>query len=229
MLTRCVLIAQPLPQVDRIIAHRVRNGRPVYPVKWQGLGYSEATWEDGERDLADDQVGPGPCQMAWLPSCTSVSLCAVLPLWHAHTRCPASLAPRQAHIERYERFSVPPSEEEQQQRQEQEGQELDTAWGKGAVLLLVLQPAAHRAAHLEVLSVCRISTSCLLASRFICPAFWDTAAECTRPQSFALPALPAVPDFCNGRQLRDYQRVSLDWMVSNWAVRRNCILGDEVG
>lgn len=37
-----------------------------------------------------------------------------------------------------------------------------------------------------------------------------------------------MPDFCSGRQLRDYQKLSLDWMASNWAVRRNCILGDEV-
>lgn len=42
-----------------MIAHRVRNGRTLYLVKWQGLGYSEATWEDGERDLADDRVSRG--------------------------------------------------------------------------------------------------------------------------------------------------------------------------
>ncbi|KAL4423047.1 hypothetical protein ABPG77_002081 [Micractinium sp. CCAP 211/92] len=113
-------------QVDRIIAHRVRNGRTLYLTKWQGLGYAEATWEDRERDLADDQ----------------------------------------AHIGRYERFNTPPSQEELLQRQEAEGHEIDTSW---------------------------------------------------------------VPDFCSGRQLRDYQRVSLDWMASNWAVRRNCILGDEMG
>jgi hypothetical protein len=37
-----------------------------------------------------------------------------------------------------------------------------------------------------------------------------------------------VPDFCHGRQLRDYQRVSLEWNIINWSQGRNCILGDEV-
>lgn len=67
---RAAMTAEPRPpqpcaaQVDRIIAHRVRNGRTLYLTKWQGLGYAEATWEDGERDLADDQVGSAalPCQ-----------------------------------------------------------------------------------------------------------------------------------------------------------------------
>ena len=39
---------------------------------------------------------------------------------------------------------------------------------------------------------------------------------------------PAVPDFLNGRQLRDYQLKSLQWMVANWHQEINCILGDEV-
>lgn len=38
-----------------------------------------------------------------------------------------------------------------------------------------------------------------------------------------------LPEFCNGRQLRDYQKDSLQWMVKNWAAGRNCILGDEMG
>ena len=37
-----------------------------------------------------------------------------------------------------------------------------------------------------------------------------------------------MPDFLNGRQLRDYQRHSLEWNICNWAAGRNCILGDEV-
>ena len=41
--------------------------------------------------------------------------------------------------------------------------------------------------------------------------------------------LRAVPDFCNGRALRDYQKVSLEWNIRNWSERTNCILGDEVG
>jgi len=40
--------------------------------------------------------------------------------------------------------------------------------------------------------------------------------------------LSAVPDFLNGRQLRDYQLASLQWMVANWHQEINCILGDEV-
>lgn len=38
--------------------------------------------------------------------------------------------PWQSHIERYERFNMPPSQEELQQRQEAYGQELDTCWGE---------------------------------------------------------------------------------------------------
>lgn len=52
-----------------------------------------------------------------------------------------------------------------------------------------------------------------------------------------------LPSFRNGRSLRDYQQISLHWMVSNYmglvdeglqeqgyqaGVARNCILGDEV-
>ena len=37
-----------------------------------------------------------------------------------------------------------------------------------------------------------------------------------------------VPSFLNGRQLRDYQRESLKWMMANFRVQKNCILGDEM-
>lgn len=47
-----------------------------------------------------------------------------------------------------------------------------------------------------------------------------------------------LPSFLNGRRLRDYQEVSLHWMLGNYRGEagagggwepRNCILGDEVG
>ncbi|GLC56571.1 hypothetical protein PLESTB_001122300 [Pleodorina starrii] len=38
-----------------------------------------------------------------------------------------------------------------------------------------------------------------------------------------------LPTFCNGCSLRDYQQVSVRWMVNNYSQRRNCILGDEMG
>lgn len=44
----------------------------------------------------------------------------------------------------------------------------------------------------------------------------------------AAPALDAVPDFLNGRSLRDYQQESLRWHVNNLRASRNCILGDEM-
>ena len=37
-----------------------------------------------------------------------------------------------------------------------------------------------------------------------------------------------VPAFLNGRQLRDYQRESLQWMMANFRIQKNCILGDEM-
>ncbi len=38
----------------------------------------------------------------------------------------------------------------------------------------------------------------------------------------------SVPDFLNGRVLRDYQTVSLHWMMENFRKKRSCILGDEM-
>lgn len=37
-----------------------------------------------------------------------------------------------------------------------------------------------------------------------------------------------VPEFCNGRRLRDYQVTSLHWNIRNWLQGHNCILGDEM-
>ena len=50
-------------------------------------------------------------------------------------------------------------------------------------------------------------------------------------EEYAFPALDlsAVPAFCNGRELRDYQKHSLKWMSNNWYNGKNCILGDEMG
>lgn len=41
--------------------------------------------------------------------------------------------------------------------------------------------------------------------------------------------IAALPDFCNGRCLRDYQKDSLRWMSTHWYNGQNCILGDEMG
>ncbi|KAG2496454.1 hypothetical protein HYH03_005678 [Edaphochlamys debaryana] len=38
-----------------------------------------------------------------------------------------------------------------------------------------------------------------------------------------------LPTFCNGRTLREYQKVSVRWMVNNYLRGLNCILGDEMG
>ena len=48
------------------------------------------------------------------------------------------------------------------------------------------------------------------------------AVDCSQHHS------DAVPDFLNGRVLRDYQIVSLHWMMENFRNRRSCILGDEM-
>ncbi|KAK9815748.1 hypothetical protein WJX72_008847 [[Myrmecia] bisecta] len=56
--------------------------------------------------------------------------------------------------------------------------------------------------------------------------------ERQKPPSRARPAAvpnDALPEFQNGRNLRDYQRVSLEWMTNNRNSQRNCILGDEMG
>lgn len=37
-----------------------------------------------------------------------------------------------------------------------------------------------------------------------------------------------VPQFLNGRKLRDYQCESLKWMMANFRIQKNCILGDEM-
>lgn len=38
----------------------------------------------------------------------------------------------------------------------------------------------------------------------------------------------SVPNFLNGRSLRDYQIKSLHWMMENARKGRSCILGDEM-
>lgn len=38
-----------------------------------------------------------------------------------------------------------------------------------------------------------------------------------------------VPEFQNGRMLRDYQVASFKWMVQHVLKGQNCILGDEMG
>jgi SNF2 family DNA or RNA helicase len=38
-----------------------------------------------------------------------------------------------------------------------------------------------------------------------------------------------VPDFQNGRELRDYQVESFKWMVQHALTNSSCILGDEMG
>ncbi|EFJ48862.1 hypothetical protein VOLCADRAFT_117484, partial [Volvox carteri f. nagariensis] len=48
------------------------------------------------------------------------------------------------------------------------------------------------------------------------------------PQALRQPGFE-LPTFCNERSLRDYQQVSVRWMVNNYCQRRNCILGDEMG
>ncbi|KAK9793449.1 hypothetical protein WJX73_007753 [Symbiochloris irregularis] len=50
-----------------------------------------------------------------------------------------------------------------------------------------------------------------------------------KEQHVKLPELSALPEFQNGRSLRDYQKLSLEWMMSNCRDQRNCILGDEMG
>jgi SNF2 family DNA or RNA helicase len=38
-----------------------------------------------------------------------------------------------------------------------------------------------------------------------------------------------IPDFLNGRELRDYQVESFKWMVQHALTNSSCILGDEMG
>jgi hypothetical protein len=38
-----------------------------------------------------------------------------------------------------------------------------------------------------------------------------------------------MPEFNNGRKLRDYQETSFNWMVQHNLKGENCILGDEMG
>lgn len=57
------------------------------------------------------------------------------------------------------------------------------------------------------------------------------AEKAKRKPMVDMPAMDmcAVPKFCNGRELRDYQQESLKWMAKNWYAGKNCILGDEMG
>ena len=95
-------------------------------------------------------------------------------------------------------------------------------------------PAAARVCLISVLfCIFPIRIACPLQLRGRC-ASSPAPASTSHPTlplfpHHAPPALPAVPDFCNGRQLRDYQLQSLEWNIRNWWGNVNCILGDEVG
>ena len=61
-----------------------------------------------------------------------------------------------------------------------------------------------------------------------------TTIEAEKAKRKAMADMPsmdmcALPKFCNGRELRDYQQESLKWMAKNWYDGKNCILGDEMG
>lgn len=61
---------------------------------------------------------------------------------------------------------------------------------------------------------------------------WMIVSELPVPPPTHPHSPAAVPDFCNGRALRDYQQRSLEWMVCNRYAPGgplNCILGDEMG
>jgi len=45
-------------EAERVVAMRMRQDKPQYLVKWNSLGYSEATWE-AEEDLQGEQVEVG--------------------------------------------------------------------------------------------------------------------------------------------------------------------------
>ena len=53
----------------------------------------------------------------------------------------------------------------------------------------------------------------------------------TRPQELVamLQRGEGMPEFKNGRVLRDYQETSFKWMVQHNLKGENCILGDEMG
>ncbi|KAK9833308.1 hypothetical protein WJX81_005199 [Elliptochloris bilobata] len=59
--------------------------------------------------------------------------------------------------------------------------------------------------------------------------FWKREMVPAKARKAGVPKKDAVPEFLNGRELRDYQLASLQWMMQNRRVSRNCILGDEMG
>lgn len=213
-----------------MIGRRTRNGRPQYLTKWKGLGYAESTWET-ERALAQDQVRMGCAASRWeteswqVPALTSLHAAWLLLL--------------QEHIERYQRFNQPPEEKE-----EQEQRELNLNAGGCGVIAAgdamaklgaasrCSQPAHEIGASTQPqfpsLQCSLCSPSCLHSSCLHDPAYRLGINRPSTHHHSPPPFPPAVPDFLNGRSLRDYQQVSLQWMVANWSENRNCILGDEV-
>lgn len=68
-------------------------------------------------------------------------------------------------------------------------------------------------------------------------AFWKREKASEKKASPASPQVltellgsgKGVPDFLNGRKLRDYQLESFKWMVQHALTNSSCILGDEMG
>lgn len=68
-------------------------------------------------------------------------------------------------------------------------------------------------------------------------AFWKREQASDKKMSPASPQVltellgsgKGVPEFLNGRTLRDYQLESFKWMVQHALTNSSCILGDEMG
>jgi hypothetical protein len=157
----------------------------------------------------------------------------------------SSLAcPCQAHIERFERYSKEPEEnDDDYDGSAAKEVRLDAGklqagyegWEAGCRPPRGMRTTWYRAFEQHVFFLGNFDNlpvpRCPPAQ---CPSFRTSSAS-TFPL-YDLDNLPApryhpcaVPQFQNGRQLRDYQRASLEWMASNCSQKINCILGDEVG
>ena len=209
----------PASQADKVIAEKTRLGRAVFLVKWRGLGYADATWEDA-RDLRDDAVRV-------LCVCCAVLYCAVLccgeglPLCRQKPRDGRIAEQRAPACSACSTPLVP----------------LLAASGAHSAVPAV-QPAAGECGAiggLRRLPGCATAGAGRVPCPALCgPALYELPPPMPPPPPVNPPALlhhplhPAVPTFCNGRTLRDYQLASLQWNISNWWTQTNCILGDEV-
>jgi SNF2 family DNA or RNA helicase len=101
-------------------------------------------------------------------------------------------------------------------------------WSLSHGAVLVLEASQHAKAHRAHWAAHSLSSGHAQAKVAVFKQREKVTEKTKKLSKEVLEKVDAVPKFLNGRQLRDYQIISLQWMMSNFRNKKNCILGDEM-